>query len=93
MTFCTKGDSGCPDSLFDEFIVARNVKDQPIFSYSVGSGADPSVPMPTSVSPTDLEFISAVEMTVTVAGEPGSGNEDVEATVVERHSVQGWEKL
>jgi hypothetical protein len=93
LAFCTKGDSGCPDSLFDEFIVARNVKDQPIFSYSVGSGVDPTVPRPTSVSSADLERISAIEMTVTVAGEPGSGNEDVEATVVERHRVQGWEQL
>ncbi|MDR1293540.1 MAG: prepilin-type N-terminal cleavage/methylation domain-containing protein [Bifidobacteriaceae bacterium] len=88
-SFCA---SGCPADLYEDFVVARNVKGGPVFSYALQTDAG-TTDVPAVPDPVQLPQIVAVEFNVTVGGEPGSGDEDVEATVVKRHSVKGWSRL
>jgi hypothetical protein len=92
-SYCAHGSGGCPDHLFGETVVARHVTDQPLFYYSLTQDADQTVPATSVDDPAKLALIAAVELRVTVRGEPGSVNEDVEATVVKRHAVRGWSRL
>ncbi|MDR1633489.1 MAG: hypothetical protein LBS27_00885 [Bifidobacteriaceae bacterium] len=88
---CTKGSAGCPDDLFEDLVVARDVDDSdPIFTYFVGSSG-----VSSSVSAGALGSIGAVELLVTVVGpETGRGSDpDLQATVFKRFTVQEWRKF
>jgi hypothetical protein len=92
--FCAKDASGCPDDLFEDFVVARNIKGGPAFSYSLETDAGTaSADVAEVTNAAQLTRIVAVEFNVTVGGEPGSANEDVQATVIKRHAVKGWSRL
>ncbi|MDR1188833.1 MAG: hypothetical protein LBK95_15540 [Bifidobacteriaceae bacterium] len=90
--FCLKGSSGCSDDLFEDFMVAKNVKAGAVFRYSVQSASGVSITSEVT-NAVQLTQIVAVELNVTVGGVPGSGEEDVEATVVKHHIVNGWSRL
>jgi hypothetical protein len=92
-SYCAHGSAGCSDDLFEESVVARHVKDQPLFYYSLAQDIDQTAPTTSVDDPARLGSIAAVELRITVKGEPGSAHEDVEATVVKRHAVRGWSRL
>jgi hypothetical protein len=90
-SFCAYGASGCDEGLFDEFVVARNVADGAVFGYALEGSA--GVLTQSVADASSLGQLAAVELRVTVAGEPGSTGENIQATVVKRHNVKGWSKL
>jgi type II secretory pathway pseudopilin PulG len=90
-SFCSKGSLGCDENLFEEKVLATNVKDTPIFGYSLITASDPAT-LTHAVTGANLAQIAAVELNLTVGGEPGT-TEDIEATVIKRHNIKGWSKL
>ncbi|MDR2379808.1 MAG: hypothetical protein LBE08_01295 [Bifidobacteriaceae bacterium] len=95
-SFCAKGTADCPDDLFEDLVVARDVEEGELFTYYV---RDPSTgdfePATHSVPDTSLARIGAVEMRVTVAGPTAGPNsdEDLQATVFKRFTIREWENL
>jgi prepilin-type N-terminal cleavage/methylation domain-containing protein len=84
--YCSAGAS-CPDpGLFKDTVMARGVKDQGLFQYSVtGQGT-----MNQVIDPALRAKISAVEFKVTVAAPAGSADSAAESTVVKRYSINEW---
>ncbi|MDR0626333.1 MAG: hypothetical protein LBG11_03590 [Bifidobacteriaceae bacterium] len=89
-SFCDHGTTGCSDDLFDDFVVVRNVNDNDLFTYSLtGESA-----VYSDVTTLELRGrIKAVELSITVSGASGSADEDIQATVVRRHTLKGWREL
>ncbi|MDR0431822.1 MAG: hypothetical protein LBH48_00670 [Bifidobacteriaceae bacterium] len=91
-SWCTPGAKDCPAQLFDETVLARSVKNQGVFSYAleVSPGAEGMMaPIPASF----LSQIAAVEVNITMKGDPASSGDKVESTLIKRHNVKGWRKL
>ena len=85
---CDYGSSGC-ESKFDDFVVAREVRDTgALFTYyfDAASGLKPS----HSAKPEHLGSVTAVELKVTVAGV--EANDRTEATVFKRYSINMWRR-
>ncbi|MDR1441781.1 MAG: hypothetical protein LBJ02_05240 [Bifidobacteriaceae bacterium] len=94
-TFCARGAPGCSDDLFEDLVVARGVKDGPLFSYFVRDGENAVQPAGHSVAAADLGRLAAVEILITVGAEPDKPGSDVsaEATVFKRFTVADWRLL
>jgi hypothetical protein len=88
---CNYGASGCPDDLFDDFVVARGVKNEQLFFYYVAGATDPVDTVPSA----NLGAITALEMLVTVAGADGGSSTGLnpQATIFKRFSVGEWRRL
>ncbi|MDR0594561.1 MAG: hypothetical protein LBG60_15200 [Bifidobacteriaceae bacterium] len=94
-TLCVRDAPGCPEALFEDLLVARGVKDGPLFSYFLTDSNGVLQPTPHAmVSGAGLGLIGAVEMLVTVAGETDDDyGQDIEATVFKRFTINQWRKL
>jgi hypothetical protein len=90
---CAKGGPNCPDTLFRESIVARGVRDDKLFGYSLQTVNGPGAPVTAVPDPVDKAQIVAVEFTVTVGGANGTNNADITATLFKRYPIKGWSKL
>jgi prepilin-type N-terminal cleavage/methylation domain-containing protein len=91
-SFCTKGGPGCSDALFEDLVVARNVKDAPMFSYALGTDGGWTDPQSEVTGDENLDRIIGVELKVTATGEPGSAYQDLESTVFKRHTIKAWSR-
>jgi hypothetical protein len=92
-SFCDRGAADCPDELFEDFVVARDVKDEALFGYATKSSAGVADPVAEVTGEAGLAQIVAVEFRVTVGGDPDGPGGDVEATIIKRHSIKGWSRL
>jgi hypothetical protein len=85
---CVKGSSDCPDSLFEDLVLARGVVDGPIFTYYYLSG-DTTISA-NNVLEANVPNIRSVEMVVTV-GDPE--DDSTTATVFKRFTINEWSRF
>jgi hypothetical protein len=85
--FCMKGAADCPESLFEEVVIARGVVDEPLFTYLLGTEAYHSL-----TDSAKMGEITAVELFAVVGDQPGE-NTGIEATVYKHFTVSGWSDL
>ncbi|MDR1427500.1 MAG: hypothetical protein LBJ08_07065 [Bifidobacteriaceae bacterium] len=89
-SFCQPYLTTCPDYLFHESDVARNVKASPsLFTYYIQGSSQPSA----FVYPWDLNHVTGVGFKATICGDPDRPNSDVCVTSYRRHAVRGWKRL
>ncbi|MDR1393133.1 MAG: hypothetical protein LBJ62_04090 [Bifidobacteriaceae bacterium] len=89
--FCTPTDATCPDGKREDFIMARNVNDEPLFTYYLQSNLEVGGGMHAVTDPVQRGQIRAVEFKVTVSG-PEDGR-TTESTVFKRYAINRWEDL
>ncbi|MDR1441665.1 MAG: hypothetical protein LBJ02_04645 [Bifidobacteriaceae bacterium] len=91
--FCRHGNAGCPDDLFEDLVVARNVVGDDVFSYVLVKGGGVAEAVSNVTGSNDLARVTAVELKVRVAGERGSSDGEASATLLKRYEVREWSRL
>jgi hypothetical protein len=87
MAYC--GFTGaCPDGLREETVLARGVKDQPLFTYFNAGALTPGSGFHEAADEAARAAIAAVEFKVTVTG--SDLGKDTESTVFKRFTLHEW---
>jgi type II secretory pathway component PulJ len=89
LAYCQPGAAGCSDDLTETTLMARDVKDVPVFTY-FGSNGGPGTGLHDVPDPDVLKAIEAVEFKVTATVPEGS--DITESTVLKRYSIGEWRR-